>query len=80
MTLLEAINVLGYGELTMYGVLIGIITYLLKEKTELNKTIAAMRTEIAQIQAERMEENKKMIELSLELISKIKQYGVKSEK
>jgi hypothetical protein len=80
MTLLEAINVLGYENLTMYGVLIGIITYLLKEKTELNKTIAAMRTEIAQIQAERMEENKKMIELSLELIAKIKQYGVKSEK
>jgi hypothetical protein len=80
MTLLEAINVLGYENLTMYGVLIGIITYLLKEKTDLNKTIADMRTEIANIQAERMEENKKMIELSLELISKIKQYGVKSEK
>jgi hypothetical protein len=80
MTLLEAINVLGYENITMYGVLIGIITYLLKEKTDLNKVIADMRTEIAQIQAERMEENKKMIELSLELISKIKQYGVKSEK
>jgi hypothetical protein len=78
MTLLEAINVLGYENLTMYGLLIGIITYLLKEKTDLNKTITDMRTEIAHIQAERMEENKKMIELSLELIAKIKQYGVKS--
>jgi hypothetical protein len=76
--ILEAINVLGYENLTMYGLLIGIITYLLKEKTDLNKVIADMRTEIAQIQAERMEENKKMIELSLELIAKIKQYGVKS--
>jgi len=78
MTLLEAINVLGYENLTMYGGLVLIITYLLKEKADLNKTIADMRTEIAQIQAERMEENKKMIELSLELIAKIKQYGVKS--
>jgi hypothetical protein len=78
MTLLEAINVLGYGELGMYGGLVLIITYLLKEKADLNKTIADMRTEIAHIQAERMEENKKMIELSLELIAKIKQYGVKS--
>ena len=67
--------IMPYENLTISAVFVGIITYLLKEKTDTKKEIAEMRKEIADIQRDRLEENKAMIELSLELLTKMKEYG-----
>lgn len=56
------------------SVLLAIIAYLLNEKKELKSEIKLIRDEITAMQKERMEENKSIVELTIELMHKIKKF------
>jgi chaperonin cofactor prefoldin len=74
----EVFNVLAVEKVTIVGILIGFIVLLIKDRMSMKKTfetkITSLELQLENIQNARMDENRKIIELTIELIQKINQY------
>jgi hypothetical protein len=76
---MDILTILAFGEggtptaenLSIYAVLIAVITYLLNEKKKTEKKIDDLHLKIEQIQKDRLDESKSVVELTIELINKI---------
>lgn len=57
--------------LSLFGLLLFIIAYLLREKEQRNTQIKELEDKIAELQNQRLEDQKQLIELSISLVKTI---------